>query len=110
MLERREQKDRSFAMTSVAINVLFFVLNIGIVTMNLLSSYVDLDADQYQLFSGVTYSLFYLDFSIKFFTYVIFNQIFRKELARFFFGWLDRTRLDRLRQLVKKGSKSNSKT
>ena len=78
---RREQKDRSFAITSVAINVLFFLMNIGIVIMNLLATYNQLDSDQYMLFSGVTNCLFFMDFSVKFFVYFAANAKFRNEFC-----------------------------
>ena len=76
---KREQKDRSFTFTSLAINVIFFIMNIGIVIMNLLASYNELDANQYMLFSGVTNCLFFTDFSIKFFIYSAANAKFRNE-------------------------------
>ena len=70
---KREQKDRSFSLTSMAINAIFFIMNIGVVIMNLLDSYYLLDRNQYMLFSGVSVFLFFTDFSIKFFIYLAVN-------------------------------------
>ena len=87
----REQKDRSFAITSIAINVVFFILNIGIVLLNLLSPYNILDSEQYMLFNAISSCLFYTDFVVKFFIYLVANTKFRNEffvLTKSFAGCL----------------------
>ena len=84
ILKKREQKDFSFALTSFVINFLFFILNIGTVTYNLLITYVEIPADDYVLATSLVQNIFFLDFMSKFFIYISVNSKFRSELRERF--------------------------
>ena len=101
--KRRALKDRQFAVTSISLNVLFFILNIFLTIMNLVIAY-----NFYMLILflfNIALILFKANFTCPFLVYVISNKRFRTELRDLLQGILQLTRIDRLNQ-----SKSFSKT
>ena len=82
--KKREQRDFTFALTSILINVVFIVMNIGIVVFCLLSSYVDMDASTYMFYNSITLNIFFMDYMVKFFLYYAVNSKFRSEFKSLF--------------------------
>ena len=74
----------SFAVTSVAMNCLFFFMNIGIVVLNLYSSYDQMDPGDLELLSAIFANLFFMLFATKFFIYFFVNTKFRQEFNQLF--------------------------
>ena len=78
----REEKEFQFAFISITMNILFFALNVSAAVYNLCSSYLSIDsADSYLLFN-ITYTIFYCNFSYKFFIHFIINSKFRCEFKK----------------------------
>ena len=83
--KRREQRDRQFAITSTALCVLFFALNVGIVVFNLLCQYSLVADKDFNLLNGLTLNLFIADYSTKFYLYLIVNRHFLFEFKGLLF-------------------------
>lgn len=81
---KREQKDFTFALTSILINVVFIMLNIGIVVFCLLSSYIEMDSSTFLFFNSISINIFFTDYVIKFFLYYLVNSKFRSEFKNLF--------------------------
>ena len=77
--KKREQKDLHYAVTSISLCILFFVLNFGISSYYLISNYIKLSYVDDKLFYGVCICLFTSDYSIKFYIYMLVNNHFYKE-------------------------------
>ena len=81
--KKREQRDLQFAITSISLCLLFFILNIGIIVFNLLASYDLVPVGDYKLYACLTLVIFVADYSIKFFVYLLVNRHFLSEFKFF---------------------------
>lgn len=73
--ERRKNRDRKFAITSITFNVLFIVLKMPL-TVFITIGYTNVNYYLYQ----IGFSLFFLNYSISFFVHFFTNSLFRREL------------------------------
>lgn len=76
---QRRSKDRQFALNSVILNILFILLKLPI-SLNYLISSNDSQLDKFILY--VTYFVFNLSFSLRFFIHLAFNGMFRNEFLK----------------------------
>ena len=79
ILNRINQKDYKFAITSISMNVCFFVLNSPIVIVPLIFNYVDIDQKLYDLFYVISIIPYYVDFGLIFYINIFVNSLFRQE-------------------------------
>jgi hypothetical protein len=75
----KKSKDAKFAFTSVALNMMFFLLNIPFCTLSLSSLYLIIDEKILSLIKAVISIFYYINFLTVFFVNILFNSIFKKE-------------------------------
>jgi hypothetical protein len=80
----REEREFQFAVSSITMNALFFVFNVAICFYYLYSSYVNMSPGPSLLFYGIAYSLFYINYSYKFFLFILINTKYRSEFKKIF--------------------------
>jgi hypothetical protein len=76
---RINQKDYRFAITSISMNVCFFVLNSPIVIVPLIFNYVVIDSKLYDLFYVISIIPYYIDFGLIFYINIFVNSLFRQQ-------------------------------
>lgn len=74
-----KSKDAKFAFTSVALNIMFFLLNIPFCILSLSSLYLIIDDKTLSLIKAVISIFYYINFLTVFFVNILFNSIFKKE-------------------------------
>jgi hypothetical protein len=78
-------RDIKYALTSIAMNVLFFIFNFPITLFFLVKNYINFDSDYEQigdLINLVVSLLFYSNFALLFLTSVLSNSLFREEFIK----------------------------
>lgn len=78
-MSQRRRRDIKFAVNSVALNVLFFIFLTPITLVYLIPIP---DPDLYLLVYLTFVNIYFLNFSVPFFIYLVFNSIFRRELLK----------------------------
>ena len=78
-----KQRDIKFAVTSVVLNVLFFVFNSPVCVFNLVSDNVRMEDVDANLIYSFTLFCYYLNFSVVFYVNLLSNHFFRHELLVF---------------------------
>jgi hypothetical protein len=76
---RINQKDYRFAITSISMNVCFFVLNSPIVIVPLVFNYVIIDSKLYDLLYVIAIIPYYIDFGLIFYINIFVNSLFRQQ-------------------------------
>ena len=80
----RDHKDFQFAITSVSLCLLYFFLNIGITSFNLLSAFDLIDYEIFELLFSIALVVCVSDYSLKFYVYLLVNSHFRAEFKKMF--------------------------
>ena len=78
-----KQRDIKFAVTSVVLNVLFFVFNLPVCVFYLVNNYITLEDVDASLVYSITLFCYYLNFSVVFYVNLMSNHFFRHELLVF---------------------------
>ena len=78
-----KQRDIRFAVTSVVLNVLFFVFNLPVCVFYLVNNYITLEDVDASLVYSITLICYYLNFSVVFYVNLFSNRYFRHELLVF---------------------------
>jgi hypothetical protein len=79
-----KSKDAKFACTSIALNIMFFLLNLPFCILSLLSLYLTIDDKILDLIKAFISILYYLNFLTVFFVNILFNSLFKTEFFSFF--------------------------
>ena len=75
-------KDIKFAISSISLNVFFFIFNIPLTVYSLIHNFFKLESEFKELLYSVCELLFHVNYSTLFFVSYYFNSIFRKEFLR----------------------------
>ena len=78
-----KQRDTKFAITSVALNLFFFVFNLPVCVLYLLADFIYIEDVDYVLIFCVTLITYYLNFGVVFYVNLVTNSMFRSELLLF---------------------------
>jgi hypothetical protein len=78
-----KQRDTKFAVTSVVLNVLFFVFNLPVCVFYLVDNYITLEDVDASLVYSITLICYYLNFTVVFYVNLLSNRFFRQELLVF---------------------------
>ena len=79
-------RDTKFAITSIALNLFFFIFNCPIVLHGLLSNYLNLDDLIKFAVITITSFVYYLNFATIFYINILVNSIFKVEFYSIFFS------------------------
>ena len=78
-----KQRDTKFAITSVALNLFFFIFNLPVCVLYLLADFIYIEDVDYVLIFCVTLITYYLNFGVVFYVNLVTNSMFRNELLVF---------------------------
>ena len=78
-----KQRDIKFAVTSVVLNVLFFVCNLPSCVFYLVKDYIYIEDVDENLIYSITVLFYYFNFSVVFYVNLLSNHFFRHELLVF---------------------------
>ena len=73
-------RDIKFSVTSIALNFSFLVLNLPLVTLNILWVYSNFDDADFEFYNSIVSLFFYINFGMVFYINLFFNSIFRDEI------------------------------
>lgn len=80
-----KQKDVKFAITSIAINVIFLLFNSPYCLFNVISDYIQFnDITEHHMILAFCYLFFYGNFGSVFYVNIYFNVLFKKEFFKLF--------------------------
>ena len=88
-----KSKDMKFAISSIAINIIFLLCNLPIFLLDIISTYSDLFTNLKNLFivlHSISLFMFYINMGSTFIINYFFNSMFKKEAIKFFY-WQDCT-------------------
>ena len=78
-----KNRDVKFALTSISLNVFFFLFNLPVCIFHVLTHYIIFDDADFSLLNIIILFCFYLNFGIVFYVNVFTNPLFRNELFVF---------------------------
>lgn len=78
-----KNRDVKFALTSISLNIFFFLFNLPVCIFHVLTHYIVLDDADFSLLNIIILFCFYLNFGIVFYVNVFTNPLFRNELLIF---------------------------
>jgi Na+/H+ antiporter NhaD/arsenite permease-like protein len=78
---RTKSKDVKFAISSISLNVFFFILNMPLTSFFLIRNFVEIHFELNGLIRSICFNLFFINYANIFFISYIFNSMFRKEFT-----------------------------
>ncbi|RNA13366.1 hypothetical protein BpHYR1_044339 [Brachionus plicatilis] len=81
-LNKKNARDYKFAIISIGLDFSFCVCNLPTTIFFLVSSYVEMEEDDYFLLLAITNLLFYINYAMMFYINFLFNSTFRRELFK----------------------------
>lgn len=78
-MKKKNNRDYKYAITSIALNVTFFILGLPSTILFLICVSIDLDPGLYDFFNVLTNMILYANFGMLFYVSFFFNSMFRKE-------------------------------
>jgi hypothetical protein len=79
-----KRRDVKFAITSVCLSLVFFLLNIPLNIFHLVENYVEIDSVVENLLEITVFLIYYTNFASLFYITVLVNSIFKKEFLEMF--------------------------
>jgi hypothetical protein len=80
---RTKSKDVKFAISSISLNVFFFILNMPLTSFFLIRNFVEIHLELKRLIRSICEILYHTNYANIFFISYIFNSMFRKEFISF---------------------------